>query len=385
MSSIARLATFTDEQHAFRDAVRDFCQRECATREQQIALTDNFRHGHNAELYKAMADLGWLGVSIPDDYGGSSGGMTGACILLEETARGLAPISGYGTTVIVAAAYERFGTKEQKRDVLGEIVDGSVEAISMSEPDAGSDVASLSCAALRHDGGFLINGRKTWCSHAHFSNRILLVARTTRGEDPHRGMTMLSVPAGTAGLELSAIETMGYPETNDVVFTDCWVPEGNVLGAVDQGWAQLVAGLNVERLAIAAGALGLAQRAFDDALSYVKERRQFGRPIGKFQALQHRLSDLATEIECTRLLVYSVAAQVDASPGQLFPREASMAKLKASETAKHMALEGLQMMGGYGYATEFNMERYVRLSLMLPIFGGTSEIQRQIIARTYGL
>jgi isovaleryl-CoA dehydrogenase len=385
MSALDTLVTLTDEQRAFRGAVREFCRRECGTREQQIALTDHFRHGHNAALYATMADLGWLGVSIPSDYGGSSGGMTGACILLEETARGLAPISGYGTTVIVASAYERFGTTAQKSEVLGEIMCGSVEAISMSEPDSGSDVASLNCSAQQMDGGFSISGRKTWCSHAHFSKRILLVARTSREEDPHHGITMLSVPVDTDGLELSLIDTMGYHETNDVVFTDCWVPECNVLGTVDQGWSQLVAGLNVERLAIAAGALGLAQRAFDDVLAYVKERRQFGRPIGKFQALQHRLADLATDIECTRMLVYGVAAKVDAAPGRLFPREASMAKLKASETAKHVALEGLQMMGGYGYATEFGMERYVRLSLMLPIFGGTSEIQRQIIARTYGL
>jgi isovaleryl-CoA dehydrogenase len=129
----------------------------------------------------------------------------------------------------------------------------------------------------------------------------------------------------------------------------------------------------------------MAQRSLDDALAYVKERHQFGRPIGKFQALQHRLADLATEIECCRLLVYSVAAKVDRNPDQLLPREASMAKLKTTETAKRVALDGLQMMGGYGYSSEYDMEHHVRISLMLPIFGGTSEIQRNIIAKTYGL
>jgi len=242
--------------------------------------------------------------------------MLGACLFLEETAHGKAPIAGYGTTVIVAGAYERFGTESQKQEVLNDVAGGSVEAISMSEPGAGSDVASLSCRAERSDGGFLINGQKTWCSHAHFSKRILLIARTANDGDPHEGLTMLSVPTDAEGLDISLIDTMGYRETNDLFFTDCWVPEENVLGEPDRAWLQLMAGLNVERLAIAAGALGLAQRAFEDTIAYVKERHQFGRPIGKFQALQHRLADMACEIECARLLVYGVASQVDRDPPQ---------------------------------------------------------------------
>jgi alkylation response protein AidB-like acyl-CoA dehydrogenase len=148
---------------------------------------------------------------------------------------------------------------------------------------------------------------------------------------------------------------------------------------------QLMAGLNNERLIIAAQALGMAQRAFDDTLSYVKERRQFDRPVGSFQALKHRLADLATELQATRLLVYDLAARVDSDPETLFPREASMCKLKATELAKRTALEGMQMMGGYGYATEYDMERHVRATLVTTIYGGTSEIQREIIARTLGL
>ncbi len=150
---------------------------------------------------------------------------------------------------------------------------------------------------------------------------------------------------------------MGGREVNDVFFTDCQVPAERLVGEQDQAWMQLMAGLNHERLIIAAQALGMAQRAFDDTLGYVKERKQFGKPIGSFQALRHRLADLATEIEATRLLVYDTAARVDANPGALFPREASMAKLKATEMAKHATLEGVQMMGGYGYATEYDMER----------------------------
>ena len=381
----ATTVQLTDERRAFVESIRDFCRRECGTREQRDRLTDGGKHAHSQELYERMAELGWLGVAVPEEYGGSGAGAVDMCLLLDELAFGRAPVAGIGTTFIVAGAYERFGTEEQKQGILGGIVRGAVEAIAMSEPEAGSDVGSLRCRIERRDGTFVVNGHKTWISNAHISDHILLVGRTTRGENKHEGLTMLNVPAGAAGMELRPIDTMGGREVNDVFFTDCVLPQDALLGREDHGWTQLMAGLNVERLILAAQALGLARRAFEDTLTYVTERRQFDRPIGSFQALKHRLADLATEIECTRLLVYDVAARVEADPTAMFPREASMAKLKATETAKKMTLEGMQMMGGYGYATEYDMERYVRSSLVTTIFGGTNEIQREIIGRTYGL
>jgi alkylation response protein AidB-like acyl-CoA dehydrogenase len=255
----------------------------------------------------------------------------------------------------------------------------------MSEPEAGSDVGNLSCRAEKVDGGWLINGQKTWCSNAHFAENILLVARTSRGEGKHEGLTMFHVPADISGLKISGIDTMGGKEVNDLYFTDTFLPEDAVVGEVGNGWRQLMAGLNIERLILAAMMLGTAQRAFDDTLEFVTTRKQFGRPVGSFQALRHRIADLATEIECGRLLVYSVARMVDANPTKMFPREASMAKLKLTETAKKVALEGMQMMGGYGYATEFDMEHHVRKTLVSSIYGGTNEIQRDIIGKTYGL
>jgi alkylation response protein AidB-like acyl-CoA dehydrogenase len=196
---------------------------------------------------------------------------------------------------------------------------------------------------------------------------------------------MFHVPADTAGLRINGIDTLGGREVNDVYFTDCRLPADAVVGQVGAGWRQLMAGLNLERLILAAGMLGTAQRAFDDALAYVRERQQFGRPVGTFQAIRHRVADLATEIECCRLLVYRVAALVDEDPNRVLPREASMAKLKVTETAKRVALEGMQMMGGYGYATEYDMERHLRSTLASTVYGGTSEIQRDIIGKTYGL
>jgi len=375
----------TDEQRDFVAAIRDFCKREVGTAEKREELTEGYTLHHSQALYSKMAELGWLGVTIPEEYGGSGGTMLDACLFMEETSRGLAPIGGYATTLIVAGATQRFGTSDQKQQVLGGIARGSVEAIAMTEPEAGSDVGSLSTEAVRSNGGFVINGQKVFCSNAHISDHVLVVCRTTKGENKHEGLSMIFVPRDAPGMEIKPIDTMGGRETNYLYFTDCEAPEDAVLGEVDRGWMQLMAGLNVERLILAATMLGIAERAFDDALSYVKERKQFGRPIGSFQALQHRLADMATELEAARLMTYWVASLTDEDPDRMLPKEASMVKLYVTETAQRVALGGMQLMGGYGYSSEYDMERLVRATLVSTIYGGTSEIQRNIIAKTLGL
>ncbi len=375
----------TDEQNDFVAAIRDFCSRECGTQQQRERLTNGYTEAHSQEIYSKMAELGWLGVTIPDEFGGSGGGMLDACLFMEETSRGLAPVGGYATTLIVAGATQRFGTDGQKSDILGGIAGGTVEAIAMTEPEAGSDVGGLSTEAVRSNGGFVLNGQKVFCSNARISGHILVVCRTTKGEDKHEGLSMIWVPTDVDGLRIDPIETMGGRETAHLYFDDLEAPEDAVLGEVDRGWIQLMAGLNVERLILAATMLGIAERALDDALAYVKERRQFGRTIGSFQALQHRLADLATEVEAARLMTYWVASKVDEDPDRMLPREASMVKLYVTELAKKTTLEGMQMMGGYGYSSEYDMERLVRASLVSTIYGGTSEIQRNIIAKTLGL
>jgi isovaleryl-CoA dehydrogenase len=379
------IQNLTDEQNAFVEAIRDFARRECGTREQRDALTEDGREPHNQALYERIASLGWLGVAIPEEYGGAGGSAVDMCLLCEEFARGLIPMGFFPVTMMAARPVELFGTDELKEEILGGLVQGRTGAIAMSEPEAGSDVGNLSCRAVRSDGGFVINGQKTWITGAHVADQIVVVCRTTRGEDKHFGLTMISVPRPVDGLEIRPIGTLGGREVNDMYFTDCFVAAERVVGEVDQAWMQLMAGLNNERLIIAAQALGMAERAFDDVLAYVKERKQFGRAVGSFQTIAHRLADLAVEIEATEQLVYSVARAVEANPGRMLPREASMAKLKATELAKRTALEGMQMMGGYGYATEYDMEAHVRHTLVTTIYGGTSEIQREIIARSLGL
>ncbi|MFL5781508.1 MAG: acyl-CoA dehydrogenase family protein [Thermoleophilaceae bacterium] len=374
----------TDEQRDFVRSVRDFCAKEFPSA-RLSELTNGYEDMHSDEVARQMAELGWYGLTIDERYGGSGGSFLDAALFLEETAHGRAPIGGYGVTLIVVGALNRFGTEEQKADLLGRVSKGGGLAIAMSEPESGSDVASLKTSAAREDGEWVLNGSKMWCSYAHKASHILIVCRTERSDSPHEGMSMIFVPRDADGLKITPIPTLGGEETNELYLEDCRVPDDALLGTEGNGWLQLMAGLNNERVILGASALGLAQRAFDDALAYAKERRQFGRPIGTFQAIQHKFAGLATDLAQARLLVRWVAQMTDEDPGRMLPREASMVKLACTELAKRCALEGVQIMGGYGYATEYPMERYLRAAVVTTIYGGTSEIQKNIIAKTLGL
>jgi alkylation response protein AidB-like acyl-CoA dehydrogenase len=381
VSTIAPPATadldLSDEQRHFVAAIRDFAERERF----EVPEGDH----HSEEAARRMAELGWWSLTIPEDYGGSGGSFLDAALFLEETAHGQVPVAAYGVTLIVVGALNRFGTEEQKRDLLGRVAKGGVLAIAMSEPDAGSDVASLKTRARRDDGEWVLSGAKMWCSYAHRASHVLIVCRTGEGEEKHEGLSMIFVPREAEGLTITPIKTMGGEETSELHLDDVRVPDDALLGTEGNGWIQLMAGLNNERVILAATALGMAQRAFDDALAYAKERRQFGRPIGSFQALQHRFAEMATELVQARLLVRWVARLTDEDPSRMLPQEASMAKLACTELAKRCALEGVQIGGGYGYATEYPMERHLRAAVVTTIYGGTSEIQKNIIAKTLGL
>ena len=379
------MVAFTPEQKEFSKSVADFCKREAGTREQRDKLTNHGEELHSDELYREMGKLGWAGIIIPEEYGGAGAGNVEMCILLEQAMRNQAPIGGIGPTLITAAAYQKFADEDLKKTVLAGACEGDSLSISMSEPEAGSDVGALTCRAEKVDGGWKINGQKTWCSNAHFAKAILLIARTDRSGEKHEGLTQFHIPAGTEGLEIQGIDTLGGKEVNDLYFTDCFVPDSAVVGQVGNGWWQLMAGLNTERLILAAMQLGLAEASFDYTLNFIKERKQFGRPVGTFQALRHRMADHATEIRATKELIYSVAQEADAHPEKMMPREASMVKLKATEVSKAMTIDGMQMMGGYGYATEFDAEKFMRAAIISTVYGGTNEIQRDVIGKTYGL
>ena len=376
---------FTEEQHEFAQAVERFCAETCGTAEQRAELTDGGRLSNSPRLLRQFAELGWLGVSLPEAYGGGGAGMVEECIFLEETSRGLAPIHAYGTGLTAGQTYLRHGTEPQKKEVLGNLCGGRFEAIALSEPGAGSDLAGVRTRAVRDGDRFVVNGQKTWITAAHLADHVLVLTRTATNVVKHQGLTLLYLPTSTPGLDIQPIQTMDGHTVNDVFFTDVTVPASNVVGGVGDAWHRLMRGLNVERLIIAAMSLGAARRSLEDTITYVCQREQFGRSIGSFQAVRHRLADLAADIECCRAYVYAVAVQIDAGLEDQLAREGSIAKLKCTEVAKRAALEGVQLMGGAGYTVEFGMEMQVRKALAAPIYGGANEIQREIIGKSLGL
>jgi acyl-CoA dehydrogenase len=377
---------FSDEHKQFADAIRDFCANECGTREKRLALTDGGTIANSRELLAKLAELGWLGVSVPEAYGGAGAGMVEECIFLEETSRGLAPIRGYSTAMTAGATYLRWGTEEQKRETMGGVCRGRLESIALSEPGAGSDLGGVRCRARRENGDYVIDGQKTWISEAHLADHMLVLVRSDSSGSKHQGLTLLQVPTDAAGIELREIETIeDLHVVNDVFFTDCRVPVANVVGEPDKAWQQLMRGLAIERLIIAAMSTGAARRSLEDVIAYVSEREQFGRTLGRFQAVRHKIADLATEVACCRALVYDIAEAIDLGEEDQLSTESSMAKLKCTSVAKLVALEAMQLMGGYGVAVEYGMEEQVRTALAPPIYGGSNEIQREIIGKNLGL
>jgi acyl-CoA dehydrogenase len=377
---------FTDEHKQFAAAIESFCARECGTREQRLALTDGGRIANSRALLAKLADLGWLGVSVPEAYGGAGAGLVEECIFLEETSRGLAPIRGYSTAMTAGATYLRWGTEEQKLATMGGVCRGRLESIALSEPGAGSDLGGVRCRARREGDDYVIDGQKTWISEAHLADHLLALVRTDSNGSKHQGLTLLQVPADADGIELRGIETIEDSHVvNDVFFTECRVSVSSVVGEPDKAWQQLMRGLAIERLIIAAMSTGAARRSLEDTIAYVTEREQFGKRLSSFQAVRHRIADLATEIACCRALVYDIAERIDAGEEDRLSTESSMAKLKCTSVAKATALEGMQLMGGYGIAVEYGMEEQVRTALAPPIYGGSNEIQREIIGKNLGL
>ena len=373
------------EQEEFARAVREYCRRELATVAQRDAVTDGGALSNSPKVLADMAANGWLGVSLPEEFGGGGAGFVDECVFLSESNRGLAPITGYSTGLTAAQTYLRWGTDEQKKTIVSNLVAGKLEAIALSEPGAGSDLAGMRVSAKRDGDRYLINGQKTWISAAHVAEHILVLAREDSSGTKHEGLTLLMVPTASPGLETRPIDTMEAHTCNDVFFTDVEVGADAVVGEPRQAWRQLMRGLSLERLIIAAMSVGSAQRALDDIIAYVRQREQFGRPLASFQALRHRIADLATDVEMARTFMFEAAAEIDAGREDDLSRVSAMAKMRCSEVAKRTTLEAMQMMGGYGYAREYGMEGQVRRALAPPIYGGANEIQREIIAKTLGL
>ncbi len=370
----------TPEQGAFVRAVDAFCTRECPAHRLR-ELTANGTIAHHPGLYEKLAATGWVGLGIPEEYGGCGGTLTDIALLVERLGYHRLPLDGHFATVITSQALIRYATEEQKRRVLPAVAAGAVLSIAITEPDVGSDAASLRTRARRNGADWLINGEKIYTSGATHARWVLLATRTDADVAKHRGLSLFLLPMDS--VEVTPLDMLGQVDTTITRYLDVPATDTDIVGGLNQGWNVLVRGLNSERMIVGAKAVGLAQRAFDDTLGYVKTRHQFGQPIGRFQALQHGLAETATRLLAARLMVMHTAGLLDV--GEPAPAEASMTKLFASELAQQASLQGMQFMGGMGYSMEHDMQAYVRDALVMTIFGGTSQIQKNIIAGQLGL
>ena len=371
----------SDEQETLASAVRDYCASNTATLAQRDALTEGGTQTTSRQTLRDMSEYGWLGISLPEEYGGQGGTFLDEVVFLEESSRGRAPVHAYSTGLTAAQTYLKWGTSEQKTTICSNLAAGRLEAISLSEPNTGSDLAGVQCKGIRDGDDYIINGQKTWCTAAHMAENILLLVREDNSGTRHEGLTLLMVPADSPGLDMVPIETMEPHTVNELFFQDVRVPSSAVVGEAGQGWKQLMRGLSVERLIIAAMSLGAAQRSFDDTVAYLKEREAFGNKLASFQVLRHRIADIATDLAMTRSFIYDVAQKVDDGEEDTLASESAMAKSRATELAKHAALEGIHMHGGNGFTREYGMESQLRAAIAPPIYGGANEVQRDIIAK----
>jgi isovaleryl-CoA dehydrogenase len=370
----------TEDQVALQEMVRKFARREIAP----IAAETDRDGRFPAEFFGKMGKLGLLGILVPEEYGGAGQGVVTFCVAMEEIAHacGSTALSYGAHSVFCAHNLSCNGSDDQKRKYLPDLVSGKkLGAIAMTEPGAGSDVLSMETSAERSGDEYVINGSKTFITNAPVADTFLVYARTDR-EAGHHGLSQFIIERGFPGFSTGApfrkLGVRGSP-TGRLFFDNCRVPAANLVRGENQALPILWGGLDVERVVLAAMSVGLARAAFDRALAHGKERRQFGQPIVRFEMIMEKLADMSTEIEAARLLTFKAACMCD--EGQRCSAEASQAKLFATEMAFRVASEAVQILGGYGYMEECEVERILRDARIGPIGGGTAEIQRLIIAR----
>lgn len=370
----------TEEQQMMRDTVRKLAQNEFAPRAAEIDRERRFPR----ENIQRMAELGLMGVPIPEEYGGAGCDFLSYIITIEEISRAcastgviLAVHSSLGTLSILY-----FGTEEQKRKYIPKLASGEyLGAFALTEPNAGSDPSNLSTTARLDGDHYIVNGNKIFITSGGEADVYVTFVRTGQ-EKGHKGITCLLVDRDTPGFHIGKTEEkMGLhgDVTTELIFDNARVPKGNLLGKENEGFKVAMALLDGGRIGIGAQGLGIAQAAFDVALDYAKQRVQFGKPIAEFQAIQFMLADMATRIDCARMLVYRAARLRDM--GLPYSKEASMAKMYATDTAMEVTTNAVQILGGYGYCREYPVERYMRDAKITQIYEGTNQIQRLVIAK----
>jgi alkylation response protein AidB-like acyl-CoA dehydrogenase len=369
------------EERSLVGAVAEFVDRQV----RPVARELEHANAYPGELIERMAAMGLFGLAIPAPYGVARVSTPCLALVTEELARGWMSLAGaVGSHTVVAALIAAFGSEEQKRAYLPRMAAGDLRAaMALTEPGGGSDLQAMRTTARRGDGGYVINGTKTWITNARRAGLVALLCKTSPGaQPPHKGISILLVEK-VAGVTVSRdLPKLGYKgvESCELSFADCRVPGSALLGAAEgEGFAQMMHGLEVGRIQVAARATGVARAALDDALRYAQDRTAFGKPIWQHQSVGNYLADMATKLTAARQLVLYAAQRLDS--GTRCDLEAGMAKLFASEACLEITTSALRIHGGHGYSTEFDVERYFRDAPLMIVGEGTNEIQRDIIVR----
>ncbi|MGQ9674261.1 MAG: acyl-CoA dehydrogenase family protein [Chloroflexota bacterium] len=376
---------FAEEHEALRQSVRRFVEKELAPHAEEWEEAQEFPR----EVFERMGRLGFLGLRFPEEYGGSGGDYLAETVLLEELSRcGSAGVAAsIGAHISLGMAYvHAFGSEAQKKEYLTAGIAGKkISALAITEPNAGSDVASIATTARRDGDGYVLNGSKIFITNGYRADFVVVAAKT----DPkagHKGISLFLVDRGTPGFSTSRkLKKVGWQpsDTGELAFQDCCVAADKLLGQENRGFYYLMANLQWERLVMALQAVSGAQQALDMAIDYARQRQQFGQPIARFQVIRHKLADMATSVEMARQLTYhALSLYVDGRPCL---REVSMAKLAACEIASRVADEAIQIHGGYGCMLEYPVQRIWRDARIGRIGGGTSEIMKEVICMTMEL
>lgn len=381
---------FDQPEHTLlQDTLRRFITRQMPR--DAAARWDKENH-FPRDVFKELASLGVLGLTIPEEYGGAGRDIPATLMVIEELSKRSLAVS---VPYIMGACYAGMnllecGSERQKRELLPKVATGDLLfAYGWTEPDVGADVASVRTKAVRAGNDVIINGNKRFCSGADICDYIYTLVRSDDVDRKSDNLSFVLIPPSTPGVTITRIDALGMKgaATTDVNFSDVRVPAANIMGednGWNQGWQMISgSGLDVEKLEVAALSLGLASAALEDAWEYAQQRKQFGRIISDYQSIRHKLADMKTQLHAAQLVTYHAAGM--ANEGKRCGTETSMAKLFASETAKSIALDAQTIFGAYGYVKEFDIERYVRDSLLMPIIGGSSAIQRNNIANWLGL
>ncbi|MBU1341449.1 MAG: acyl-CoA dehydrogenase [Proteobacteria bacterium] len=373
------LFKLTDEQLMIQNMVREFSRKVVAATASERDKTKEFP----AENFRQMGELGLMGMMIPEEYGGESADTISYVLALSEIAYSCASTSVVMSVQnsIVCETLNKFGTKEQKQEFLVPLASGDIiGAFGLTEPDAGSDPVSQQTTAVRDGDHYIINGTKRFITSGKHSKVVLVTAKTdeTKG---HRGISCFVIPKGTPGLIVGRLEDkMGLraSDTTDIILENCRVPVSHLVGKEGDGFKIAMSGLDSGRIGIAAQSYGVAMAAFDAAVKYAKKRKQFGISISKHQAIRFQIADMATQIEAAKQLIFSAASMKDRK--ESYTKEASIAKLFASEMVNDITARAIQIHGGYGFTKDYDVERFYRDARVFTIYEGTSEIQRIVIS-----